>query len=116
VKPNIILSSRAIEAAKEFAKLAQYRGKHLRVYLCGKDCDGFLYGVNFDDTIEGDETWIQDGVSLTCDHATLEVCDGATVDFVDAEYGRGFLVENPNQGKYQGKFWKKGSPEEHHDH
>ncbi len=105
--PPVTLTPKAVEIAHRLMEMPQYQKQRLRVYLCGKDCDGFLYGVNFDESIEGDYSWEQEGVPLLIDSGTTEVCTGATIDFVQDERGTGFLVQNPNQAKFEGKFWKK---------
>ncbi len=79
----------------------------LRLYLDGKGCDGFFYGVSFDSAQEGDQRFPQTGFDLIVDPETLAFVQGSTIDWVDDERGRGFLVENPNHKKFRGKFFKR---------
>jgi iron-sulfur cluster assembly accessory protein len=99
----------AIEAAYAFrSNNEEYRGKDLRLYLSGKGCDGFEYGVSFDERESDDIIMpVNDKISLLCDPRTLEFVRGSTIDWVDDERGKGFLVENPNHRKFRGKFYKK---------
>lgn len=85
-----------------------YRNKDLRLYLAGKGCDGFEYGVSFDERESEDIIIaVNDEISLVCDSRTLEFVRGSKIDWVDDDRGKGFLVENPNHRKFRGKFYKK---------
>ena len=103
------LSDAAIAAAKAYNnENRDYKDQSLRVFLSGKGCDGFEYGVSFDTVEEGDTIMTIDGeVSIICDARSLEFVTGSAIDWVDDERGRGFLVGNPNHKKFRGKFYKK---------
>ena len=48
--PKIVMDRQAIEAAVNLNSQTMYKNyQYLRVYLEGKGCDGFTYGVSFDD-------------------------------------------------------------------
>jgi iron-sulfur cluster assembly accessory protein len=80
----------------------------LRVYLEGKGCDGFYYGVAFDTEQRPDDTVLEiNGLTIVVDKDSLSFMEGSKVVWVDDERGRGFLVENPNQRAYRGKFYKR---------
>ena len=103
------LSDAAVAAAKAY-KLEndEYKSQSLRVFLSGKGCDGFEYGVSFDNAEDGDTIMEVDSeVSIICDARSLEFVQGSAIDWVDDERGRGFLVGNPNHKKFRGKFYKK---------
>ena len=99
------------EALAEALRLAeanpQYQGRALRVYIEGKGCDGFYYGVSFDAGAGDDVRFPHAGIDVVVDHQSLRFLFGATVAWVDDERGRGFLVENPNHRRYRGKFFKR---------
>jgi iron-sulfur cluster insertion protein len=103
------LTPAAIEATNGLrSNNEEYRNKDLRLYLAGKGCDGFEYGVSFDERESTDVIIaINDEISLLCDPRTLEFVRGSKIDWADDERGRGFLVENPNHRKFRGKFYKK---------
>ena len=85
-----------------------FREKDLRLYLDGKGCDGFYYGVTFDDSQPADMHFpTSGGVDLVVDSQTLQFTDGSHIDWIDDDRGRGFLVENPNQHYFRGKFYKQ---------
>lgn len=109
---NISLSSEAIQKALELqAKNPSWQNLPLRLYLEGKGCDGFYYGVSFDQKTEQDLIFRQHSgnasIELIVDADTLNFVDGSKVIWVDDERGCGFLVENPNHRKFRGKFYKR---------
>jgi iron-sulfur cluster assembly accessory protein len=106
----IHISTEAIMAAKSMQKEEpDYQGKALRVYLSGKECHGFVYGVCFDKPGAKDITFSDEGVDIIVDEDSYVFLKEATVSWVDDERGRGFLVENPKEKNFRGKFFKKQS-------
>lgn len=86
---------------------AAYQGLPLRLYIEGKGCDGFYYGVTFDEPSEADHRFPQGGIDVIVDPDTLKFTAGSRIDWVDDERGQGFLVDNPTQKHYRGKFYKQ---------
>ncbi|WP_141736549.1 iron-sulfur cluster assembly accessory protein [Oligoflexus tunisiensis] len=105
----IHMSPRALEAALDLQQhTARYRNLPLRLYLDGKGCDGFYYGVTFDPQSPDDLVFPQEGgLLLIIDRPAFEFCRGSTIEWIDDERGTGFLVENPHQWKFRGKFFKR---------
>lgn len=84
----------------------------LRVYIAGKGCDGFDYGVTFDAPCEDDKRFTQrdeEGhvYDIVIDPETFKFVRHSTLTWVDDERGKGFLVENPHHKKFRGKFFKR---------
>ena len=111
MESQITLTNVAIEATRAFReKNPGWIGLDLRVYLSGKGCDGFEYGVTFDESTSGDLiVRITDDINVVCDDKSLEFLIGSTVDWIDDDRGQGFIVNNPNHKKYRGKFYKRAS-------
>ena len=105
----IQISPRALAAALELQETTlRYRNLPLRLYLDGKGCDGFFYGVTFDSQSPDDLVFPQEGgLLLIIDRPAFEFCRGSTIEWVDDERGTGFLVENPHHWKFRGKFFKR---------
>lgn len=104
----ISLTDRALKMALQLAEDNElYRGLPLRVYIEGKGCDGFYYGVSFDPKNESDISFIQNEIEIIIDPDSLMFMKDSTVDFVNDERGTGFVVNNPNHKKFRGKFYKK---------
>jgi len=69
----------------------------LRVYITGQTCSGFQYGMAFDNKPrETDATFESGGIKVLVDESSMLNMAGATVDYIDNELGKGFLVDNPN--------------------
>lgn len=106
----IALDQLALEKALELSRdFRQYQGKSLRLYLDGKGCDGFYYGVSFDHPKEDDLHFRQTDIDLIIDPDSYEFCEGSLIIWADDQRGQGFIVENPNHKQFRGKFYKRKS-------
>ena len=111
--PNITLTSDAMIAALGLQRTEPaYHGLPLRLYIEGKGCDGFYYGVTFAPREPEDVAIMQGDLELVIDQRSLEFMDGSTIEWVNDERGTGFLVNNPNHTRYRGKFYKRKSWQE----
>src|SRR3954464_13967242 len=69
----------------------------LRIAVSGGGCSGFQYGFSFDDTVNDDDAVFErDGVKLVVDDVSLDLLNGAEIDFVEDLMGSSFQVRNPN--------------------
>jgi iron-sulfur cluster assembly accessory protein len=85
----------------------EFKDLSLRVYIDGKGCDGFYYGVTFDAKNDQDFVFPSNTIDMVVDPKSLYFLYGSVVDWVSDERGTGFLVNNPNHERYRGKFYKK---------
>ncbi|MET0268902.1 MAG: iron-sulfur cluster insertion protein ErpA [Sphingomonas sp.] len=86
-------------AAKRVAFIAQKQGKPaiLRLAVDGGGCAGFQYRFGLADSVEADDAVAErDGVTLVVDPMSLDLVQGAAVDFVESLGGAAFRVTNPN--------------------
>jgi iron-sulfur cluster insertion protein len=87
-------------AARRIAALkAQERAEDafLRIAVSGGGCSGFQYGFSFDDQRHDDDlVFERDGVSVIVDDVSLDLINGAEIDFVEDLMGASFQVRNPN--------------------
>jgi iron-sulfur cluster assembly protein len=68
----------------------------LRVYVAGKSCCSYQYGLALDEASLPDDAVVQRaGIDVAIDPESLPFLQGATIDFVDALMGGGFTVRNP---------------------
>src|SRR5690606_35544071 len=105
---QIHVTKEAIQAVEELRRdNPAYRDLSLRLYLEGKGCDGFFYGVTFDHATEEDVRFPQREFDLVCDPQTLPFVEDSTITWVDDDRGRGFLIENPRHDQYKGKFFRR---------
>lgn len=69
----------------------------LRVYVAGKSCCSYQYGLALDEATLPDDAVVQRaGIDVAIDPDSLPFLQGATIDFVDALMGGGFTVRNPS--------------------
>lgn len=104
----VYFTDEAVAAAVDLQnKNPEYTDMPLRVYIDGKGCDGFYYGVTFDHPTPEDLVVRQAVISILVDPETLKYVKGSTVSWVDDDRGTGFLVSNPNHRKFKGKFFRR---------
>ncbi|MCY4381165.1 MAG: iron-sulfur cluster assembly accessory protein [Proteobacteria bacterium] len=120
---GFLFTEKAIHKTLELAKQDPHKEySYLRIYLAGKICDGFTYGVQFDHKLPADLVFplADSKIDLQKDEQTSSpypqvICDpdsfifvrGSSIDYVDDERGQGYLLNNPNHKNYEGKFYKK---------
>jgi iron-sulfur cluster assembly accessory protein len=69
----------------------------LRVFVSGQGCSGFHYGMELENKPgETDTVFESEGMKVFVDEGSLQFMNGATINFIDDELGKGFLVDNPN--------------------
>lgn len=87
-------------AARRIAALRQQEaaeGAFLRIAVSGGGCSGFQYGLSFDAQKNPDDfVFERDGVQVVVDEVSLDLLDGAEIDFVEDLMGASFQIKNPN--------------------
>lgn len=86
-------------AAARVAAIALKQGKPaiLRLSIEGGGCSGFQYRFGLTDSVETDDAVAEnDGVKLVVDPVSLDLVEGAAVDYVETLGGAAFRVSNPN--------------------
>ena len=108
---DISITNEAYDKAVQIRESnASYQGQSLRLYLDGKGCDGFYYGVSFDTKSADDLSLQVRELEIIIDEETYYFCSGSTIKWlVHEELGEGFLVDNPEHRKFRGKFYKRKS-------
>jgi iron-sulfur cluster insertion protein len=75
----------------------QAEGAWLRIAVSGGGCSGFQYGLSFDDQQNPDDFLFErDGVGVIIDDVSLDLLNGAEIDFVEDLMGASFQIRNPN--------------------
>jgi iron-sulfur cluster insertion protein len=87
-------------AARRIAALKQQEetpASFLRIAVSGGGCSGFQYGLSFDEQQNPDDfVFERDGVVVVVDDTSLDLLNGAEVDFVEDLMGASFQIRNPN--------------------
>ena len=101
--PNSVHFS--INAADKVAQLILEENNpklNLRVYITGGGCSGFQYGFTFAETIEEEDTVVeqtcsdgQSSVKLLIDSMSLQYLQNAEIDFTTGIQEQ-FVIRNPN--------------------
>lgn len=94
---DIIVTEKAAAKLKEFAKAENKEGYGFRIDVVPGGCSGFSYAMDFDNTAkDGDIVLTKHGMKVFMNKDSLDMLNGATVDYVDGLHGSGFKIENPN--------------------
>ncbi len=94
---SITLSERAAAQVASMLQKEDQRGLMLRISVSGGGCSGFQYGFSFDDTVNADDrTFTRGSVTAVVDEMSLELLNGAEVDYVEELVGSAFKINNPN--------------------
>jgi len=97
VTDTITVTPSAVQAISELLNERKLEGYSLRLFVSGKSCSGYQYGMTLDNAIsETDLSISVDGINIVVDNASIEYLKGAKLDFIDDERGKGFMVDNPN--------------------
>ena len=87
-------------AARRIAALKaqeEAEGAFLRIAVSGGGCSGFQYGLTFDHQRSPDDVVFEHGgVTVVVDDVSLDLLNGAEVDFVEDLMGASFQIKNPN--------------------
>ena len=94
---SLAMTPSAARRVKELRIAEGNDGLMLRIAVSGGGCSGFQYGFSFDDAIRDDDlTFERDGVRVVVDDVSLDLLNGAEIDFVDELIGSSFQIRNPN--------------------
>ena len=93
----ITVTPLAAEQVKAVLTERQRPNAVLRIFIAGKSCSGFNYGMTLADGPDADDILIEDqGVRFIVDTVSAPFLSGAQVDFIDTLTHRGFTITNPN--------------------
>ncbi len=97
IERRVVLTESAAKRIAELKVQENVPAAYLRLAVSGGGCSGFQYGFSFDDQRQEEDTLFErEGVGLVIDTTSLELVDGAEIDFVEDLMGASFQVRNPN--------------------
>ena len=97
VEKRVVLTENAVRRIAVLKQQEHAHNTRLRIAVSGGGCSGFQYGFSFDDQHnEDDVVFERDGVAVVVDEVSLDLLDGAEIDFVEDLMGAAFQVRNPN--------------------
>jgi iron-sulfur cluster assembly protein len=69
----------------------------LRVYVYSGGCSGYRYGMMLEDAPTPDDNVLEaKGIRVYVDAQSVQLLQGAEIDYIDTLMGAGFTVNNPN--------------------
>ena len=90
-------------AAAELKELLEKEKKNdhgLRVFAAGIGCSGVQYGLTLEKTAKEDDAVSEsNGVKIFFKKDIQEDIEEFKIDFIDNEYGKGFVIDNPHASK-----------------
>lgn len=90
------------KAAAELKTLLEQEEKPnlaLRIFVAGVACSGIQYGLALDEDIGEDDVTIEsNGIKLVMTKDIEKNFFEGSIDYVEDENGKGFLIRNPNSG------------------
>lgn len=94
---RMTVTENAARRIRELQEQDEFKGMFLRIAVSGGGCSGFQYGFTFDDQRnEDDRQFAQHGVEVVVDDTSLDLLNGAAVDYVEEMVGAAFRITNPN--------------------
>ena len=97
VEQRITLSENAARRIAALKVQEAQESAFLRIAVSGGGCSGFQYGLSLDDERhEDDVVFERDGVAVVVDQVSLDLLNGAELDFVEDLMGASFQIKNPN--------------------
>ena len=93
----ITLTDRAVTKVKELLAEQNDEKLALRVFITQGGCDGYSYGMTFDDAQDAeDQIFERGGVRVLVDKTSSRLLAGAEIDYVTSVTSQGFAIRNPN--------------------
>jgi iron-sulfur cluster insertion protein len=94
---RVLLTESAARRIAALRRQEQADHARLRIAVSGGGCSGFRYGFSFDDQLNDDDVVFErDGVGVVVDDVSLDLLNGAEIDFVEDLMGAAFQIRNPN--------------------
>ena len=94
---RIVITDSAARRIAILKRQEEAEGAFLRIAVSGGGCSGFQYGLSFDDQQNPDDFVFEQGeVAVVVDDVSLDLLQGAEVDFVEDLMGASFQIKNPN--------------------
>lgn len=70
----------------------------LRLFVRGRTCSGYSYGLALDDNAGADDAvFEQGGIKVAIDPVSAQFVEGARIDYIESSEGAGFIVTNESE-------------------
>ena len=96
----VIVTKLAAGELKNILEKENKTNHALRVFVAGMGCSGMRYGLALDDSKQDEDVELtSNGIKLFMTQDIQRSLDGAKIDFIDNEQGKGFIINNLNAPK-----------------
>ena len=94
---RIVITANAARRIAVLKEQEEAQDAFLRIAVSGGGCSGFQYGLSFDDQRSPEDfVFEHGGVAVIVDDVSLDLLNGAEIDFVEDLMGASFQIKNPN--------------------
>ncbi len=87
-------------AAAELRQILEKEKKSdhgLRIFAAGMSCSGTQYGLMLEESPKAEDTVLENkGIKIIFNKDIQDEVDELRIDFIDNDYGKGFIINNPN--------------------
>lgn len=84
------------DAAAEELRKGLVEGHVIRMFLAALDSAGAHYGLQLGDPADDDVIFESKGIEIRMTPEDAEILAKTTIDYVDDEMGKGFLIHGPS--------------------
>jgi iron-sulfur cluster insertion protein len=94
---SVALTKAAADRVRAMAAAEGQPGLMLRLAVSGGGCSGYSYNFSLDGEVTGDDRVFEaHGAKLVVDDVSLDLLNGAEIDYVDDLLAASFRINNPN--------------------
>ena len=94
---SVTMTESAATKIKSLMDKEDNKALKLRIFVSGGGCSGFEYGFTFDDEVKDTDSIVESfGVPLLVDQMSMDMLNGAEVDYQTSVQGESFVIKNPN--------------------
>ncbi len=96
-KMDLTVTDTAINKLLDIMKQEKKEGHYFRIAVMPGGCSGFSYHFDLEEKPKDDDVVKEKGgLKVVVDPGSLEMLNGASIDYIDSMQGSGFKVDNPN--------------------
>lgn len=93
----IEITDSASEELKLLLEKEQKSDYGLRIFAAGISCSGIQYGLALEKSPKSEDGVSEsNGIKIFFSRDIQDEIDGLKIDYIDNDYGKGFVIDNPN--------------------
>ncbi len=93
----IEITDAASQELREILEKENKSGYGLRIFAAGAGCRGTQYGLALEESPKSEDVVIQsNGIKIFLSKDLQDEIDFLRIDYIDNEYGKGFVIDTPN--------------------